>query len=94
MLIITIFDIAFQAYWWILMARFLITWLPNINYGHPIIEFLFKVTDPIVRPFQGIVPPYRTSSVSVDFSPLILFLVLRLAYPLVRSLLVHLVLRF
>ena len=73
-----------------LMARFLITWLPNVNFGHPIIQFLYRVTDPVVKPFEGIIPPYG----SVDFSPLILFLVLRLMYPLVRTLLVQLLLLF
>lgn len=76
------------------MARFLITWLPSVDYNHPIIDFLFRVTNPVVRPFQGIVAPLQTGSGSVDFSPLILFLVLRLLYPLVRTLLVQLVLLF
>ncbi len=90
MIIITIMDIIFQVYWWMLMARFLVTWLPNVNYGHPLIVFLSRVTDPVVRPFEGIVPPYG----NVDFSPLILFLVLRLVYPLVRMLLIQLVALF
>lgn len=94
MFLVTIVDVLFQAYWWMLIARFLITWLPNVNYGHPIVEFLFKVTDPVVRPFKGIIPPYHTPSGSVDFSPLILFLVLRLLHPLVRTLLVQLVMVF
>lgn len=94
MFIVTFVDVLFQAYWWLLMARFLISWLPSVNYNHPIVEFLFKVTNPVVRPFRGIVPPLQTASGSVDFSPLILFLVLRLVYPLIRTLLVQLVLLF
>lgn len=87
---VVVLDRLFQIYNWLLVARFLLSWLPNVDYYHPLVRFLHKVTDPVVRLFQGIIPPYG----SVDFSPLILFLVLRLVYPLLLELVVQLVKMF
>lgn len=86
MFLIELLDVVFELYWWILVARFVVTWVPNLNLGHPVVRFLFTITDPVVRPFRGIIPPYG----NVDFSPAVLFLVLRLVYPLFRKLLVQL----
>jgi YggT family protein len=89
-LLVALFDTLFRAYNWILVARFLLTWLPNVDYYHPVVRFLHKATDPLVRLFRGIIPPYG----QIDLSPIILFLVLRLVYPLLRGLLIQLVLMF
>lgn len=86
---IAVVDIFFEAYTWILIARFLLTWIPNVDYSHPVVRFILKSTDFVVRPFRGIIPPYG----NIDFSPIIIFLVLRLAYSLLRRLLVLLVLQ-
>lgn len=88
--IILLADLVFEIYTWILIARFLLTWIPNVNYSHPLIRFLYRATDFVVRPFRGILPPIG----NIDLSPLILFLVLRLAYSLVRRILVILVFQF
>lgn len=87
---IAVVDIVFEAYCWILIARFLLTWIPNIDYSHPIVRFIHKATDVIVRPFRGLIPAYG----NVDFSPMILFLVLRLTYSLVRKLLILVLFQF
>ena len=84
MRIIALADLIFQLYTWILMARFLLTWIPNVDYSHPAIRFIHKATDFVVRPFRGILPPMG----NIDLSPLIMFLVLRMAYSLLRQLLI------
>jgi len=86
--VLKIVDLLFEIYWWLLIARFVLSWIPNVDYRHPVVQFLQAVTDPIVRPFQGIIPPYG----SVDFSPVIVFLALRLIRPLVITLLSRLLL--
>lgn len=87
---ILILDLLFEVFTWLLVARFLLTWIPNVDYYHPIIRFIYKATDWVVRPFRGIVPPMG----SLDFSPIIIFLVLRLGYSLLRRILVILVFQF
>ncbi|NMB01184.1 MAG: YggT family protein [Firmicutes bacterium] len=90
MQVILIADLLFEVYTWILIARFLLTWIPNVDYSHPVIRFVYKATDFVVRPFRGIVPPVG----NLDLSPLIMFFALRLAYSLLRRVLVILVLQF
>lgn len=89
MLIISILDVLFQIYWWILIGRFALSWVPNVDYSHPVVKFIHTITDPVVRPFRGIIPPHG----NIDFSPLILFLILRLTYPLLKNLLVDIIFR-
>jgi len=86
--IITLADLVFQIYTWILIARFLLSWMPNVDYSHPAIQFIYRITDWLVRPFRGIIPPVG----ALDFSPIIMFLVLRLGYSLLRQLLVMIML--
>lgn len=90
MQLILIADLLFEVYTWILIARFLLTWIPNVDYSHPLIRFVYKSTDFIVRPFRGIIP----SIGAIDLSPLLIFLVLRLGYSLLRRVLVILVFQF
>ena len=86
--IITLADLVFQIYTWILIARFLLSWMPNVDSSHPAIQFIYRITDWLVRPFRGIIPPVG----ALDFSPIIMFLVLRLGYSLFRQLLVMIML--
>tara|TARA_B100001113_G_C20965510_1_gene559362 strand:- start:450 stop:725 length:276 start_codon:yes stop_codon:yes gene_type:complete len=65
-------DITFQVLYFALLIRVLISWIPH-NRSHPIIDFLYQLTDPLLRPFQNIVPSWR---IGIDLSPLFAFLAL------------------
>ena len=67
---INLVDRLFEIYWWMLSGALLLSWIPNVNYGHPIVQFLLKITDPIVRPFPSDSPVYG----GIDFSPMLVFL--------------------
>lgn len=86
MVAVRILDTLFEVYYWILILRFLSSWMPSMDFRHPIVRFLYRVTDPVVGIFQGLIPPVG----NVDFSPVILFLVLRWVYPLFKNLLIQL----
>lgn len=58
----------------ILLARILLTWLPNINWYNQPFKFLRDITDPVMAPFSRLVPPIG----GIDFSPILLFFVLGL----------------
>jgi YggT family protein len=58
----------------ILLARILLTWLPNINWHQQPFLFLKSVTDPVLEPFRRLIPPLG----GIDFSPMVLFFVLGL----------------
>jgi YggT family protein len=81
--LVVLADLLFELYTWILIARFLLTWIPNVDYSHPVVRFIHKATDAVVRPFRGLVPPLG----GIDLSPLVMFLVLRMAYSVLRRIL-------
>lgn len=82
----------FTAYIWILFARIILSWFPNIGYSssgqalQPLIQFVYQVTEPIMRPFRQIIPPIG----SVDISPILLFILLRWVQSIVYTVLIRL----
>ena len=63
-------DILFQSLYFALLIRVLLSWIPHDRF-HPIIQFLYQVTDPILRPFQNIIPSWR---LGIDLSPIFAFI--------------------
>ena len=57
---------------WIMIARILLTWFPNINWYNQPFKVLKDITDPILLPFRGLIPPLG----GIDFSPIIAFLLI------------------
>jgi len=71
-----IFQVLIYLLWifeFILLARILLSWFPNVDRSNPIIQFLFDVTEPILRPIRDMMP----QTGMVDFSPLIVFLIIQ-----------------
>ena len=65
-----IFAILSIIQWTVIIAA-LISWV-NPDPRNPIVQFLYKTTDPILRPFRKILPPRRTGG--IDFSPILVIL--------------------
>ena len=61
---------ALQAYQLILIARVLMSWIPNLDYSNPIARFLVQATEPILAPIRNALPPLG----GIDLSPLVVFL--------------------
>ena len=61
---------ALQVYQFILLARVLMTWIPNLDSNNPIARFLFQVTEPVLAPIRNALPPLG----GIDLSPLVVFL--------------------
>jgi YggT family protein len=61
---------ALQIFRFILLARVLLSWFPDIDRNNSIVQFIFDVTEPVLRPIRDLLPP--TSG--IDFSPLLVFL--------------------
>ncbi len=76
-------DIVFQLLYLVLFARVLLSWLPHDRY-HPIIEKVYQITDPMLEPFQKLVPPGR---MGFDISPIFAFIALSLIRRLLFQLL-------
>jgi len=61
-----------QIYTFILLIRILITWIPNLDPHHPIVQLLFQVTEPVLEPARKLIP----SIGMIDISPIVVFIVL------------------
>ncbi|MEM6254306.1 MAG: YggT family protein [Cyanobacteria bacterium P01_D01_bin.156] len=65
----------------LLLIRVLLTWLPNLDWGNPILSALSQITDPYLNLFRSVIPPLG----GIDFSAILAFIVLQF----VRSALVQ-----
>jgi len=61
---------ALQIYQFIILARVLLSWLPNIDYNNPIIQGLFQITEPVLAPIRRALPPMN----GLDLSPLVVLI--------------------
>jgi len=77
-----IIDIALTVYMWIIIFRAVISWV-NPDPYNKIVIFLYRVTEPVLRPVRRILP---MRNLGIDFSPIIVILVIIfLQYFLVES---------
>lgn len=74
---------AFTFYRYLILARVVLSWVGPVPY-HPLIHWIYKLTDPILRPFRLAFP---IGGMAIDFSPIIAFFVLTLAQSLIIRLL-------
>jgi YggT family protein len=65
-----------EALYVFLLVRILFSWIPGSSVDHPVVQFVHRVTAPILDPIRRIVPPVA----GLDFSPLIACLLLSLAH--------------
>ena len=85
-------DWVIQIYIWILIASAILSWLVSfdvVNRRNPLVnrvgQFLFQVTNPVLRPIRRILPLIG----GVDLSPLVVILLLWFIRNLLFEYLVH-----
>jgi YggT family protein len=69
-----ILDICLTVYMWLIIIRALISWVSPNPYN-PIVRFLYRVTEPVLRPVRRIIP---LQGLGIDFSPVIVILIILL----------------
>ena len=67
-----IIDIALTIYMWIIIFRAVISWV-NADPYNKIVIFLYKVTEPVLRPVRRILP---MRNMGIDFSPIVVIIVI------------------
>ena len=85
-MLIRLTQLAFQIYTFMLFARILSSWLPQLN-EYRLMQLINQWTDPYLNFFRSFVPPLGM----IDFSPIIAFLCLGFLQNIVISLMVGLV---
>ncbi|HEX2907468.1 MAG TPA: YggT family protein [Phototrophicaceae bacterium] len=64
----------------ILLVRVLLSWFPTIDRSNPIIQFVYNVTEPVLRPIRDLMP----QTGMMDLSPLIVLLIIQVVMRLLR----------
>jgi YggT family protein len=74
-----VIDLALQAYIWILIAAAVLSWLVAfnvVNTRNPVVasigEFLYRITEPLLRPIRNAMPNLG----GIDVSPVVLILII------------------
>jgi len=67
----------------LIIVRALLTWVPSVDYGHPVIRAIVRVTDPVLQPIRRLVPPLG----GIDVTPIAALLLIQVA----RYLLINIV---
>ena len=73
-----------QIYLWVVIIRVLISWI-NPDPNNPIVHFLRGITDPAIDALRRVLPRFFWST-GLDFTPLILILLLQVAMLFLDSL--------
>ena len=77
--LLDVIEIALNVYFWIVIAMAIFSWLIAFNvvntrnHGVAMIgEFLYRITEPALRPIRNLLPNLG----GIDISPIILFLII------------------
>jgi YggT family protein len=63
-------ELLLWAYFWIIIARAVLSWV-NPDPFNPIVRFLYRVTEPVLRPIRHRLP---TFAMGLDLSPMVVLL--------------------
>jgi len=56
-----------------IIARALMTWIPNLDPLNPIVQFVIAITEPILKPIRSVMP----RGMMIDFTPMIAIVLLQ-----------------
>lgn len=71
--LLSLVDIGLSFYTFAIIARALISWVQP-DPRNPIVQFLNRITDPVLRPIGRLIPPFG----GLDITPLIAILLIQL----------------
>jgi YggT family protein len=74
MFLVTLVSDAVQLLTLLIVVRALLSWIPSVDHGHPLIRMIMRLTDPILDPVRRLMPPVG----GFDLSPVIAILLLQL----------------
>jgi YggT family protein len=85
--VLDVIEIALTLYMWVVIAMAIFSWLVAFNVvntrNHAVAmigEFLYRITDPALRPIRNMLP----SLGGIDISPVILFLIIILVQKVIE----------
>ena len=79
--LIDFIQLAFRLYTFLILARVVLSWVSH-DTANPVIQWVYRLTEPVMAPFRALIPAMG----GIDFTPILVLLVLNI----VESLLVQL----
>ena len=67
----SVVDLVLRIYVWIIIIRAIISWV-NPDPYNPIVQFLYHITEPVLRPIRRIIPPIG----GIDISPVVVLIII------------------
>jgi YggT family protein len=83
LVLITLISDAAQILALLIIVRALLTWIPSVDHGHPVVRAIVRITDPVLLPIRRLVPPLG----GIDVTPIAALLLIQVA----RYLLINIV---
>lgn len=71
---ITVLLSLLNIYSLLVLARVLLSYFPNVDYEHPVVRFLYDVTEPVLSPIRQFLRSQFPNMGPFDFSPLVLLI--------------------
>ncbi|MBE2239612.1 MAG: YggT family protein [Caldilineaceae bacterium] len=72
-----------QIYSYVLLARALMSWIPNLDPYNPIVQFLYQLTEPVLEPVRRLIPPLGGT---IDISIIVVFFALMILQQMLYTL--------
>lgn len=79
-------DSLFNIYWWIIILRIFLTWIPSINWEAQPFKLCKALVDPLLNPFRAIIPAIG----GLDFSPIVAIIFIQILQTAIVQLLIRL----
>jgi len=67
-----ILELVLKIYFWVIIARAIVSWVSPDPYN-PVVRFLYRVTEPVLRPIRQRLPTYQ---MGIDLSPMVVLLII------------------
>jgi len=82
--VINLLVLLLYLYTWVIILRAVVSWT-RPDSGNPLIQTLFKITEPILKPLRAVVPPAKLAG--IDLSPILAIVLIQIVrYLLLGSL--------
>lgn len=72
-----------SIYGYVLLARAILSWIPNLDPYNPIVQFLYQITEPVLEPIRRLIPPLGGM---IDISIIVAFFAIMILERLLHTL--------
>ena len=73
-------DILFTLFELAILARVLLSWF-RLDPYHPVVNFIYQITEPILRPLRNIIPPLGM----IDISPIVALILMDIIRRIIQA---------